>query len=100
MTYYCDIAKDEDGKYVVSFPDMDNVLTFGFDEHHALVMAKEALEGVLETDLDYGLPIPEPHYIGGYAVDVSPNIARAICSRDGEAEETEEREDILEGACV
>lgn len=96
MTYYCNIARDKDGKYVVNFPDMDNVLTFGFNETHALAMAKEALEGVLATDLDYGLPIPQPRYTGGYAVEVSPDIASSICRRDDEDVQEYQHDNMLE----
>ena len=85
MTYNCDITKEGETMYAVRFPDMPNVMTFGFSRSHALDMAKEALEGVLEVDLDHALEIPESKYKGGELVEVSPKIAFAIELRKARA---------------
>lgn len=77
MTYNCNI-KNEDNKFIVQFPDMQNVLTYGTSEENAFLMAEEALNAVLETDLAENYPIPEPKYKSGYAIEVSPKIAFAI----------------------
>ena len=85
MTYNCDIIKESETMYTVRFPDMPNVMTFCFSRSHALEMAKEALEGVLEVDLDHALEIPESNYKGGEPVEVSPKIAFAIELRKARA---------------
>lgn len=77
MTYNCEI-REEDGKFVAQFPDMTNVLTFGYSVEDALVMASDALDGVLSVCIDRGYPIAEPNFKGGYPVEVSPKIAFAI----------------------
>ena len=41
-------------------------------------MAKEALEAVLETDIEENFPIPEPKCNEGLEIEVSPKIAFAI----------------------
>ena len=85
MTYYCNISKESEDMYVVRFPDMPNVITYGKTEEHALRMAKEALEGVLETSVEYNLEIPESVCREGYPVDVDSRIANAVESwRDEE----------------
>ena len=90
MTYYCDIRKENDGMFVVSFPDMPNVITYGNSKEHALQMAKEALEGTLEVDIDYALGIPEPEYRKGYPVAVDPRIAFAVELRHARAGRTQQ----------
>ena len=54
MTYNCTVEKMDDGKFLVRFPDMTNILTCGTSLENALEMAGEALDGVLAelTDLD------------------------------------------------
>lgn len=90
MTYYCDIKKESEDMYVVRFPDMPNVITYGKTKEHALQMAKEALEGTLEVDLDYTMDIPKPEYSKGYAVAVDPRIAFAVELRHARAGRTQQ----------
>ena len=80
MVYRCTIEKEGD-LFWAQFPDMPNVLTYGNSHEHALEMAKEALEGCLESDIPRGLPIPPPEYSGGYPVAVSSHIALSILLR-------------------
>lgn len=74
MTYYCNISKESKDMFVVRFPDMPNVITYGTTEEHALRMAKEALEAVLETDVEYNMEIPEPVCREGYPITVDMEI--------------------------
>ena len=53
MTYNCNIERDGD-MFLVDFPDLPNVLTFGNTHEHALEMAKEALDAVLEVETTKG----------------------------------------------
>ncbi|PWJ59812.1 MULTISPECIES: type II toxin-antitoxin system HicB family antitoxin [unclassified Fibrobacter] len=79
MIYACKIEKDKDMGYVASFPDLPNVNAFGASIGEALAMAKEAMDGAFECDLDLGLtfvyPKTEPNEKKGlYAVELSPKI--------------------------
>lgn len=78
MTYNCTIKKQSENMYVVCFPDMTNVTTYGTDFEDAKNMAKEALDAVLETDIEKGFPIPKPEFKDGTSIEVSPKIAFAI----------------------
>ena len=73
MVYNCTIERN-DGMFIVRFPDMPNIQTFGYTKEEALAMAKEALECCLESDISRGLPIPPPAYKKGYPVTVSSHI--------------------------
>ena len=84
MTYNCDIT-EQDGKFLVRFPDMTNALTYRTSLENALEMAKDVLDGVLSVDIDAGLPIPDSKYTGGYTIEVAPNIAFAIELRKARA---------------
>lgn len=84
MTYNCDIT-EQDGKFLVRFPDMTNALTYGTSLENALEMAKDVLDGVLSVDIDASLPIPDSKYTGGYTIEVAPNIAFAIELRKARA---------------
>jgi len=59
-------------------------------------MAREALEGVLEVDLEHVLEVPEPRYKGGYPMEVSPNIAFAMELRKARAGRTQENVQTLQ----
>jgi antitoxin HicB len=65
----------------VSFPDLPNVNTYGFTHEHALEMASEALNAVLESEFDRGFSlIPARDYSGKrnhYPIAVLSHIALA-----------------------
>jgi predicted RNase H-like HicB family nuclease len=64
MTYNCTIEQEGD-MFIVQFPDMPNIQTYGNTYEEALAMAQEALEGCLESDIFRGLPIPPSAYYSG-----------------------------------
>ena len=81
MVYHCTIEKEGD-EYIAQFPDMTNIVTCGFSKDEALAMAKEALEGCLESDISHGLTIPPPVYKKGYPITVASHIALSLRLRD------------------
>ena len=58
MVYYCKLVK-EGGIFLVEFPDLPNAFTSGHTEDEALFNAAEALNGVLESDISHGYPLPK-----------------------------------------
>jgi len=70
---------------------MPNVLTFGDTQAHALEMAKEALEAILESEIAQGLPVRQPSYKGGHPVVVASHITLALRLRSlrGDRSQTE-----------
>jgi antitoxin HicB len=81
MVYHCTIEK-EGGEFIVQFPDMPNIVTCGFSLEEALAMAKEALDGCMESDVVRGIEIPPPSFEGGYPVQVATNIVVAMRLRE------------------
>ncbi len=76
MEYYAKITKSE-GCYLVSFPDMPNLNTFGENFDDALKNASEALNGCLKSDFERGFSLPEAksHKGKSYAkIKVLPHI--------------------------
>jgi antitoxin HicB len=76
MHYYAKVEKQE-GVFLVSFPDLENVNTFGESLESALENAKEALNGVLESDFERGFSLPEfKEYRGKnyYSIPVFPHL--------------------------
>jgi antitoxin HicB len=88
MIYYCTIEK-EGNEFIAQFPDMPNVITCGFTQEEALAMAKEALEGCLESDISHGISIPKPSYKKGYPVIVANHIALAQRLRELRGEQSQ-----------
>ena len=88
MKYYCTLKK-EDGVYYVAFSDLPHVFTFGNTKKEALEMAREALNGVLESETSRGIKIALPNFISEYAVEVEPNIAFAIMLRKNRGNKTQ-----------
>jgi antitoxin HicB len=83
MNYYAKIVKEE-GAFLVSFPDLENVNTYGDTLEEALKNAAEALNGSLETDFDRGYTLPEPKARKGkhmHQVEVAPHIEIAYLLR-------------------
>jgi len=79
MVYYCRLVK-EGGVYLVQFPDVPNALTSGHSRDEALFNAAETLNGVLESDIAHGFPLPEAGMgprRGLYAIEVEPHILLA-----------------------
>ncbi len=79
MTYTA-ILKKSNGSYLVEFPDIPSINTYGETIEEALNNAKEALNGCLESDFERGFTLPKPgkrKYQNGYAIDVEPHISLA-----------------------
>lgn len=74
MNYVAKIEK-EDGAILVSFPDAPGCQTFGHDLEEAGAMAKDALQGWLETQLQVGRLPPRPKFSGrGLVVHLAPEL--------------------------
>ncbi len=76
MVYYCRLIEEE-GIFLIEFPDVPNAITSGRSRDEALSNATEALNGVLESDIAHGFPLPEAQTgprRGLHAVEVEPHI--------------------------
>ena len=59
MKYFAKIEKEKN-IYIVSFPDLPNINTYGDTIKEAKKNAEEALNGAIESDFERGFSIPEP----------------------------------------
>lgn len=83
MDFYAKIVKS-DGVYLVSFPELPNVNTYGETKEEALANASEALNACLETDFERGFSIPDTKKHSGksfYPIEVFPHIEIAYTLR-------------------
>ncbi|MBI2355346.1 MAG: type II toxin-antitoxin system HicB family antitoxin [Deltaproteobacteria bacterium] len=74
----------EDDVFLVTFPDLENVVTFGATIEEALLNAEDALNGCLASDFERNFSIPEPSGISGediHPITVAPHVAVAIMLR-------------------
>jgi antitoxin HicB len=91
LMYPAHIVKDDD-TYLVSFPDLENVNTYGSSIEEALANAEEALNGCLESDFGRNFAIPNPSLRDSpdmYQIAVAPNISLAIMLRTFRAERSQ-----------
>jgi antitoxin HicB len=90
MFYHC-VIEQEGAEYIAQFPDMPNIVTCGFSRDEALLMAKEALDGVLAAEIAHGNAVPSPSFQGGHPVSVASHIAIALQLRElrGDKSQTE-----------
>jgi len=80
--YPCKITKDEDGKYLVVFPDFPETLTEGDTEEEALFNASEALTLTLEGRAEENMTIPlPPQTDSGRMVYPSSRVQAALLVR-------------------
>jgi antitoxin HicB len=83
MLYYAKINK-QDGAFLVSFPDLPNINTYGDTLKEAKKNAAEALNGSLEVDFERGYTLPEARARHGremHAIEVLPHIEIAYTLR-------------------
>lgn len=91
LAYPARIVK-EDGAFLVTFPDLENVATFGTTIEEALQNAEDALNGCLASDFERNFSIPEPSNISGddvHTITVAPHVAVAIMLRKLRADESQ-----------
>lgn len=60
FVYPVTLEPDEDGVFIVEFPDFDFAVTDGADVAAALIRAADCLEEALACCIDEGWPIPAP----------------------------------------
>ena len=60
LRYPAHLEPQEEGGYVVTFPDIPEAITQGDDVDDALIHAADVLESALDYYIDEGLPIPKP----------------------------------------
>ena len=76
-SYPARLERDEDGRYVVRFPDLPEALTDGVDEKEALVEAADCLSEALASRIVDGEQIPSPSSLdrGQYLISPDPIIS-------------------------
>ena len=64
MKLYCSaiFLKEDDGRYSVSFPDVPEAITCGYDFENAVEMAKECLELCIKGRMEDNEEIPRAHF--------------------------------------
>lgn len=78
--YPCDLAVDEDGRFVATFPDVPEAITDGRDRAQALEMASDALATALAGYVHQHWEIPLPGKVspGQESVPVIPVVAAKL----------------------
>ena len=80
MDYYAKIIKENDD-FLVSFPQFENINTYGKTKEEALKNAEESLNGSIESDFERGYKIPQPEKYKGTEyceIPLHPHIKIAI----------------------
>ena len=83
LAYPAKIEKQDDG-YLVTFPDLENVMTYGGTIEEALQNAEEALNGCIESDFERNFAVPASSSVSGeglFNIPVAPHIAVAVMLR-------------------
>jgi len=70
LNYRIRLEKEEEGGYTVIVPALAGCVTFGETVEEAIDMAKEAIEGYIETLIDLGKKVPTDNDVLEYAVSV------------------------------
>lgn len=80
---YCAKLTLEGERWLAEFPDCPGCQTFGDTQEHALLQAKDALEGWLISMLELRRPLPVPTFDGGVLVYVDVVLRRHIHTARG-----------------
>ena len=70
LNYRIRLEKEEEGGYTVIVPALAGCVTFGKTVEEAISMAKEAIEGYIETLIDLGKEVPTDNDVLEYTVSV------------------------------
>ena len=77
--YHLTLERDEDGRVLVSFPDVPGALTDGADEAEALALADDCLIAALGGYMALRQPIPQPNPDAApFHVDLPPLVAAKL----------------------
>ena len=77
-TYPCEIASDEDGELVVTFPDVAEAITGGRDRAETLRLAADALGAALAGYVRDQRDIPQPSAVSqGHEIVAVPAVMTA-----------------------
>jgi len=91
LTYPACIEKNEDA-FLVTFPDLENIVASGMSVDEAVQNAEEALNGCLASDFERNFNIPDPSSISGehiHLIAVAPHVAVAIMLRKLRADKSQ-----------
>lgn len=91
ISYPAKIVSDENQRYFVSFPDLDEAITEGETLEEALFNASEVLTLTLEARVDEKMPLPpasKPKGKNIYPVYPSARVQSALLLRKAQASRT------------
>jgi len=70
LNYRIWLIKEEEGGYTVKVPALPGCVTFGETIEEAIAMAREAIEGYIETLNDLGKKVPKDNEVLEYTVSI------------------------------
>lgn len=91
ISYPAKIVLDEDQRYLITFPDLDEAITEGETLDEALFNASEVLTLTLEGRVDEKIPIPQASKLKGknmYQIFPSARVQSALLLRKAQASRT------------
>src|ERR1700747_3663513 len=77
LQYPALLEKDENGTWLVTFPDFDDAVTFGDTREEALAHAVDALETVIISRMNHKLAVPTPTLARGKPLVSIPPLTAA-----------------------
>ncbi len=89
MAYPINVVADEDGGYVVVYPDLPGCITQVETLEEIPAMAREILELWVESELELGHSIPPPSYPEEYSGKFNLRLPRSLHRRLAESAERE-----------
>lgn len=70
LNYRIRLMKEKEGGYTVIVPALPGCITFGETIDEAITMAREAIEGYIETLIELGKEVPKDNDVLEYTVSV------------------------------
>jgi antitoxin HicB len=80
MKFPVKLAKEPEGGYTVTFPDIPEAISCGTSVEDALYHAKDALESAMDFYFEDGRPVPSPSKPkkGQYLVEIPTSVAAKV----------------------
>ncbi len=67
------LKKENEGGYTVTVPSLQGCVTYGDTVEESMLMAREAIEGYIESLKEHGEPIPSDDGVLEYNLTISQN---------------------------
>ncbi len=78
LNYPSTMVKDEEGSYLIEYPDLKGCMSYAPTINEAIEMAEDAKTAWIETALESNMDIPEPRELNAFSGNFKLRIPKTL----------------------